>query len=220
MLAYGDARVSQRRHNRHRHRHHRRQGRRRRRGRPCAGTDTNSASVAGACPRSPRARCRRGLAAGPAGGPCRPGPARREGGGGHGDGAVADRRGRQRRARHPGPAVRRQPGPVGRRAPTARSSRARRSNSCAGRLGRRPMRPGTGRRRPWPTTRWRARPSSTSPPPARPIRCSMAWLETTRLRGLRRDGGSHAGVETTGTAVGQVREQRRGAGGGVGRRAV
>ena len=110
MLAYGDARVSQRRHNRHRHRHHRRQSRGRRRGRPGGGQDTNSAPAAGACPRPSGARRRRGVAARPVGGAGRTGPARRQSRGRLRDGAVADRRRRRRQAADAGPAVRRQPG--------------------------------------------------------------------------------------------------------------
>ena len=68
MLAYGDARVTRRRHNRHRHRHHRGQGGSRRRGRSRDRAGADSAPASGAGSRPAGARRRRGVAAGSVGG--------------------------------------------------------------------------------------------------------------------------------------------------------
>ena len=130
-----------------------------RRERPRARPGTHSASAAGAGPRSARARRRRGMAAGSVGcpGPAAPSPRMRN------VKAVAvssmvpsmtavDSAGH---ALDTGAAVRRRAGP-GARGPRATAYRrwVRPQNFCAGRPRKRPKRPGTGRRRPLPTTRW------------------------------------------------------------------
>ena len=114
MLAYGDARVTRRGHNRHRHRHHRRQSGGRRRGWPGGRAGTHPARVAGADAGPAGAQRRRGVAARPAGGAATTGAPRCRGGRGFGDGAVADRGRRRRPSDHAGAALRRQPGPGGR----------------------------------------------------------------------------------------------------------
>ena len=129
---------------------------------------------------------------GPLAGAGRTRQARRGRGGGHGDGAVPDGRRRRGQAADTGPAVRRQPGPGTAAGPTPRSSPVRRSSSCAGRRGRRPMPRGTGPRRRWPTTRWQARRSSTPPPRARPIRCSTAPAGAKTCARMRRHRRPHA----------------------------
>ncbi len=111
MLAYGDARVTRRGHNRHRHRHHRRQSGGRRRGWPGGRAGTNPARVAGADARPAGTQRRRGVAAGSAGGAGAIGTAGCTGGRRFRDGAVAHRGRLRRSSDHAGAAVRRQSGP-------------------------------------------------------------------------------------------------------------
>ena len=111
MLAYGDARVTRRGHNRHRHRHHRRQSGGRRRGWPGGRAGTHPARAASADAGPAGTQRRRGVAARPAGGAGATGAPGCGSGRRFRDGPVADRGRSRRPSDHAGAALRRQPRP-------------------------------------------------------------------------------------------------------------
>ena len=108
MLAYGDARVTQRGHNRHRHRHDLGQGGGRRRGRPGRGHGHGSAPARVPAPDRLEHDADEAWRQGPLAALAElAAPTPR--GGRHGDGAVADRRRHPRQAAHARAALRRRP---------------------------------------------------------------------------------------------------------------
>lgn len=175
MLAYGGARVTRRRHNRHRYRHHRRQsgGRRRQRSGDGAGTDWPPAGGAG--PRPAGARRRRSVAAGTIGSTGPAGRTRHPGTGRCRDGAIADRC----RSRWPADHTRLLYGDARGRVPNASVARAQSVPSVGETAeflrwtaGQALDASGYWPRRRWPITPCRAKRSSTMPRPSRLSRCS------------------------------------------------